>query len=284
MKKTEDIPTFIDAVDFAEHGDKVGAKSPDEFRYYEEDADFGVVTSSRLHNLAGAIVKRRNEDGELVDSLFNPSSFNGAGVFAICKAWHRLIDVNWTEAIKDYKNPFDKTIYEFRIDGRNFIVSLIDNTKYNDGSTGFCFDLFFEFDSNSWVRMRHNRFDVALEKERELSSGKRNFIVQIIQNILAVNILLDSEVAVKSIVRAPIKLNQRRQKLGRAPLADYHVIDLCKSLRVESAPGGMIDDRNGPRLHFRRGHWRHFDNGKTWVRWTLVGDPRLGFVEKAYRA
>jgi hypothetical protein len=37
------------------------------------------------------------------------------------------------------------------------------------------------------------------------------------------------------------------------------------------------------RLHFRRGHFRHFDGWKTWVNWCLVGDPDLGFVDKHYK-
>ena len=38
-----------------------------------------------------------------------------------------------------------------------------------------------------------------------------------------------------------------------------------------------------PRLHFRRGHWRHYEDHKTWIRWQMVGNPDLGFVEKQYR-
>lgn len=37
------------------------------------------------------------------------------------------------------------------------------------------------------------------------------------------------------------------------------------------------------RQHERRGHWRHFKNGKkTWIRNCLAGDPNLGFVSKDY--
>jgi hypothetical protein len=32
-----------------------------------------------------------------------------------------------------------------------------------------------------------------------------------------------------------------------------------------------------------RGHWRHYERHKTWIKWTLVGDPDLGFVDKHYR-
>jgi hypothetical protein len=29
--------------------------------------------------------------------------------------------------------------------------------------------------------------------------------------------------------------------------------------------------------------WRHFVSHKTWIKWTLVGDPDLGFIDKEYR-
>jgi hypothetical protein len=38
-----------------------------------------------------------------------------------------------------------------------------------------------------------------------------------------------------------------------------------------------------PRLHFRRGHYRHYPNHKLWIRWCLVGNPDLGFIDADYR-
>jgi hypothetical protein len=39
-----------------------------------------------------------------------------------------------------------------------------------------------------------------------------------------------------------------------------------------------------PRLHERRGHWRHLHSGDAvWVRPCLVGSPERGVVEKDYR-
>lgn len=37
------------------------------------------------------------------------------------------------------------------------------------------------------------------------------------------------------------------------------------------------------RMHFRRGHWRHYQEHRTWIKWMLVGDPDLGIIEKHYR-
>jgi hypothetical protein len=41
---------------------------------------------------------------------------------------------------------------------------------------------------------------------------------------------------------------------------------------------------NRKRLHLRRGHWRHFATYRTWIKWMMVGNPDLGFVDKEYRA
>ncbi len=92
-------------------------------------------------------------------------------------------------------------------------------------------------------------------------------------------------------------LNKRRIREGKTPLRDYHVVTLAKRLRAEPnhdhEPTGIHR-----RLHWRRGHWRHFNTpggeiryfnadgitvSKTWINWQLVGDETLGFVDKHYR-
>jgi hypothetical protein len=49
------------------------------------------------------------------------------------------------------------------------------------------------------------------------------------------------------------------------------------------AADGEREPGRKKRLHFRRGHWRHYETHKTWIKWMLVGDPDLGFIEKQYR-
>ena len=43
------------------------------------------------------------------------------------------------------------------------------------------------------------------------------------------------------------------------------------------------EPETGKRLHFVRGHWRRYEEHKTWIRWRLRGDPDLGFIDKSYR-
>lgn len=83
----------------------------------------------------------------------------------------------------------------------------------------------------------------------------------------------------------PAALNKKRQKSGKLPLFTYktlHVMDRkinsqhsCKTCNDEA--------RRAPRLHFRRGHVRRIAEGRiTWVQQCMVGNSRLGIVEKCY--
>jgi hypothetical protein len=97
----------------------------------------------------------------------------------------------------------------------------------------------------------------------------------------AIGIALEAEVATSEIVRASYKLNRAKERRGRAPIKDYHIVKLQRS-RPLPLPSPSDEKSRSVRLHFRRGHWRHFENHKTWIKWTLVGDPDLGFIEKHY--
>jgi hypothetical protein len=99
----------------------------------------------------------------------------------------------------------------------------------------------------------------------------------------AIMVALDAALAETTIVRAPHQLNRAREKRGAPPVFDYHVVNLAHRSRPATLPPEQETNHNGVRLHFRRGHWRHFEAFKTWINWTLVGDPDLGFIDKHYR-
>jgi len=100
--------------------------------------------------------------------------------------------------------------------------------------------------------------------------------------VRAICISLDAEVAQTEVVRAPYKLNAARAERGKLPLFDYRVVSLAKRSRASAFPS-IAEPGHHKRLHWRRGHWRHFTAYKTWIKWMLVGDPDLGFVDKHYR-
>lgn len=107
------------------------------------------------------------------------------------------------------------------------------------------------------------------------------------RQIRAISIALEARVAEKEIVRAPFKLNRKREQGGKLPIYDHHVVNLSRR-----GPRGLPRDRDlipnedkrrAPRLHFRRGHWRHYATHKTRIAWMLVGNHDLGFIDKEYR-
>lgn len=100
--------------------------------------------------------------------------------------------------------------------------------------------------------------------------------------VRAICISLDAEAATKEVVRAPAALNEKRKKQGKPPLADFHVVDLAKRHRIANPTAGTGEPSHRKRLHFVRGHWRHFETHKTWIKWHLRGNPDLGFIAKHY--
>jgi hypothetical protein len=105
------------------------------------------------------------------------------------------------------------------------------------------------------------------------------------EQVRAVCIMLGAEVATTHVVRAPAKLNYSREKKGKLPLMDYHVVELNRRKRYDPVPLEMRDDgpKTRKRFHWVRGHHRQLKNMRIWIEWHVRGDPDLGIIEKEYR-
>ena len=167
----------------------------------------------------------------------------------------------------EFQIPANPVIFEMKISG-NHVAVLI-----GDDKSGIQEGVYFVQTSLGWV--------ASGPKPCELSRRDEGAVPGWAQ-IRAMCIALEADVATTEIVRAPHRLNMARERRGNLPIRDYHVVSLAKRSRVQRLDSSG-HERRGPRLHFRRGHWRHFDNYKTWIRWTLVGDPDIGFIDKEYR-
>lgn len=87
-------------------------------------------------------------------------------------------------------------------------------------------------------------------------------------------------------IPAPRMLNKMRAAKKKAPFYSYKVLTVDVSARHESSGEklGGGGTHASPRQHLRRGHIRRYKNGLTiWVQQTIVGDAKLGRVEKDYR-
>ena len=195
----------------------------------------------------------------------------GAQVFLVQHDWHKLIKDSEADE-GDVKLPADKCAFEMEINAHRVIA------VYDEG--------------NGWkptilVRFAKSRYP-ALERDFWTAASKSDNIevlpVFINSLVRATCIMIEARVAETEMVRAPLKLNEQRLKNSRPPLRDYHIVRLDRRHRV--APSDEPADsteRRRPRLHFRRSHWRHYENHKTWIPWTLAGNPELGWVDKEYR-
>jgi hypothetical protein len=193
--------------------------------------------------------------------------------FIVTHDWAKAIGPAISEGEGDFKPPYSPvSLFEFRITGRQVMAFV-----HDDGAV----DAYAE-SGDYWVHVVWH----GQEMDGDTSAARGRELIETLRTqIRAVCIAIDAEVAVADTVRVPERLNRSRVARGRKPMSDHHVVHLAKRT---SKPAPLPDDHTGekrrtPRLHFVRGHWKHFATHRTWVKWFLRGDPDLGFIEKEYR-
>lgn len=221
-------------------------------------------TCSRLHHLKDGKVYGADSEAPLEKS---ESLRHVQHTFVVKHDWARAFET--AEGVEDgIRLPYEICAFEFRINGKTIIAIAAEDDTRAAGD-----------------RIRFHAFMHAIEGSWYSIGGEKNGeepVVNFMWNqIRAICIALDSEVATHEVQRAPTKLNEKRTRSGKSPLADFHVIDLARRHRISNPCAGSETGRR-VRLHFRRGHWRHYDDHRTWIKWMLVGNPDLGFIQKHY--
>jgi hypothetical protein len=220
---------------------------------------------TKLHNLKRAVQTLR-----LIDGVTKSTDYVGREY--ILEIEHTfVVKHDWAEAFKDadiasdteVKFPYDVCAFEFRLDGRTVILLRRDMGVASDR-----YEMFIEC-GDFWYTPPPNY-------------GKEEFVRYLWIQVHAICIALDVEIAEHSVVRAPLELNDKRDKQGKPRISDYHVVDLARRIKIQNPLEEPEGEGSKKRMHFRRGHWRRYDDHKTWIRWCLVGDPDLGFIRKHY--
>lgn len=217
---------------------------------------------SRLHRLKEAIAGKRLlwlSGMDVPEGAFYQTFEH---TFVVKHDWARAFE--GADGIENsVRLPYEHCVFEFRLGGKTIIVLAVD-----DPNLQFRFGTVVEW-GDFWVAIR----GPADPRQSRITEFLRS-------QISAICIALDAEVATHTVERAPFKLNEKREKAGKPRIADFHVVDLARRHRVANPTA----ERTGRRvkLHFRRGHWRHYEANKTWIKWCLVGDPDLGFIQKQY--
>lgn len=191
-----------------------------------------------------------------------------------------VIEHDWAGAFKDanvedatVKLPFDVCAFEFKFSGRAAIALA---TQFD---TDIAFTPVVQC-GDVWVL---TDFVVPLSgynPDDERNAGVIELLQEMAGHIRAACIALDAQVAHTEAVREPYSGAPGRN--AYRPPKPYHVVSLARRT-TRSLPSSSAETGRRVRLHFRRGHWRHFEDHKTWIKWMLVGDPDLGFVDKHYK-
>jgi hypothetical protein len=229
---------------------------------------------SSLHHLIDCMKAKGHTDHPYLGAIGKFESF--------------IVEHDWAEAFKgaedfdggDFRLPFDNTCFEFRVNGLRLLMLMgyVDEQPYGMVATGINHEWYVNSDRFKFEDGRIKSVTHGTMGTDELQGKLLEFIGA---QVRAVCIMLDAEVAISEVTRAPLALNQSRIKKGKAPLRDYHVVSLSK--RTRTVHDGATGEGGKKRMHFRRGHWRHYIDHRTWIKWMLVGNEDLGFVDKHYK-
>jgi hypothetical protein len=239
---------------------------------------------SALHFLTDALLSQKAFF--LGDRGFRPADFAAAVGEANCF----LVEHDWAKAFEgatdfangDFRLPYDVCAFEFQLTGVRVValMTTVDEhvlmqIMFRKSGRWIVDDDINRHDNGSW-----SPYHAGRTAERNSLQYLAEFIGK---QVRAISIALDAEVAEHDAVRVSERLVRAREKNGQAPPRPYHIVSLARRSRVAALPQTGTVEHGRVRLHFRRGHWRHFESHKTWIRWMLVGNPDLGFVDKQYR-
>lgn len=262
---------------------------------------------SMLHKLQKAflddeayVVSNINEDPVTILDDLN-QTWSTAQVFVIEHDWARALAGANDIAGGDFKLPHDICVFELRYNDHPVVITAFSGdieleadkvflTPAICASTGWIINGAIALDASgnfyAWTGGDGPMTTGINGTLRPMPRDDKLIVLlrEIAAQIRAVSIALEAEVATTSAVRAEHRSNREPRGQHRLPAYSYNVVSLARRQRPDRLPtGDDHDKRRSPRLHFRRGHWRHYQDHKTWLKWTLVGDPDLGFVDKHYK-
>jgi hypothetical protein len=119
--------------------------------------------------------------------------------------------------------------------------------------------------------------NIGADRDRILADGEND-----LNTVINVCTVLNLHNAHEEAEKAPAALNKARIKKGKSGLYDYKIL-VVDGERWDGRHSASHSSHDGVRSHFRRGHIRRLETGKSvWVRSTIVQGSREGFVEKSY--
>ncbi len=231
---------------------------------------------SRLH-----LLREAGRKGNLASRLNNKLerfSLNPDGWINSPTLQTFVVQHDWSSALGALEDgevsiPYDRAAFEFRISGKTVIAIV-----FKDELDGDKLKMMLHYECDQYWLLQNSDTTVEDDRKDPIIAAR----IAIFDQIRAICVAMDAEIATHHVQRAPSALNKKRAEKGKVPLSDYHVVNLAKRHRIANPSKGE-GEHGKVRLHFRRGHWRHYETTKTWIKWCLVGNPDLGFINKHYQ-
>lgn len=260
---------------------------------YAGDYKLEKPQGSSLHHLAE--YSKRYGEGHFYKNIQPGGSMADIQDFVVEHNWAAAFN-NATDFDKGvFRLPYDNCAFEFRISGMR-IIALYGQKEHSVQCLSVligCNEVWL-MSPVGYEMHDHDpsTLKVQIINERDEDDLRdvtpqiwSNFFAVVHRQVRACSIMLEAKIAEADTVRASERLNEKREKLGRTKLRDYHVVQLNKRRRASPLPEEFASERErrSPRLHFRRGHWRHYEKHRVWIEWQLVGNEDLGFIDKEYR-
>lgn len=259
----------------------------------------GKVSESAAHRLADAwrdhaVQVPFDTTGRLATHVNAAHAEDGAAltsdpmcqIFLVQHDWFAALDTATDFGAGEFRVPADEAIFEGRVNGLRFLADC--STDEGGQITAM---MFFEA-AGAWALLgaygllpdgRMVSDTVPGKPERPFTAAIQGVVDYIGRQIRAISIALDADIATTTVTRAPHKLNREREKRGRAPLNDFHIVDLSRRRRLAPAEDHVPVAGSPRRWHYVRGHWRHYESHKTWIKPHFRGDIDLGIIDKHYR-
>lgn len=191
-----------------------------------------------------------------------------AGLFPLPAEWCYY---QWHEEVERGSRPLDIGVLCFR-DGGKVLATLVNRT--NEGKPGW--QSIIEFDEEG-------PFAPSILQGNGEGQAPEEITMAVLQRVLAFTMALRCrDVIVHDCGPSPA-IKRKREKRGLPPIIEFKKITIKPELRGVYETASKDFDRNGPRLHFRRGHIRNLSQGgQTYVSPCWVGNAALGVIEKQY--
>ncbi|MAW89353.1 MAG: hypothetical protein CMJ42_22770 [Phyllobacteriaceae bacterium] len=238
----------------------------------------------------------KHKVAEFLEAAVLSNQFDIANIQSIADdftaAPHFIFDFDWTAVLRRFEGvtgavsplPYPKMTAEMTVNGVRVYALMTEPTDPVDVAAMY---LFAELDHMRAIgAFAHERGEWHLQgPTNRLKPTFASFINKVANTFfdqaIAVSIFEQAGIVDTPLFKASEKLNSKRLQSGRAPISDYHLVRICR--RQERDAANVNRSYKGVvRLHLRRGHWVSAHGKRFWRKWSLVGNPDLGFIEKAY--